>query len=126
MHQQFTVTRTRIMIFTVVCVIASVVAFESRRRQAVPAAVPRWDGSLRMGVRSGAGNSVSLQGEDAVKHLKLQGEYESLSQAMTTASYSIDPVNRIGRVTSSHDEGVYEAVNTKQALRAIFTGGGVR
>ena len=126
MHPKFNISLTRIVILTVVCVIASVVAFEYRRKQAVPAALPRWDGALRMGVRSGPESSVSLHGEEAVKHLQQQGTFTSLAAAITTATYSINRVNSVGRVTSAHNEAAYEAVNSKQALRAIFTGGGVR
>ncbi|MEO6027305.1 MAG: hypothetical protein ABIR79_10615, partial [Candidatus Binatia bacterium] len=57
---------------------------------------------------------MSLQGEEAITHLKQEGTYDSLSAAVAKARYFIN------RIASG-----YEAINPAEQSRASFTGAGV-
>src|SRR5450432_2265804 len=123
MHSKFKVTRTHLVILTLVGVLASGVAFEHTRNQEVPATAQPRNSSVRKSVRSEAAGSGSWRDQQAITQLKQEGTFNSFASALTTAAYSI---NRVKRVTSAHDQGTYEAFNTTQTLRVSFTGAGVR
>src|SRR5438034_1243837 len=111
MHRKSNITRTPIVIATAVCVIASVVAFESRPARKAPAAVPHLSGSSTMGATKWTENAVSLRGAEAIQQLKqkesggkentarkLEGareyleqtdEGQSLMQAVTAARFGL-------------------------------------
>ena len=97
MHSQFNLSRARIVILALVCALASLAVFEHRPAHAVSgkasAAVHPHNRS-QLGLNEAAESNLSLRGEEAVAHLKEQGTFESLAEAMTTARYSIIPVAR--------------------------------
>src|SRR5215213_9012308 len=65
------------------------------------------------------GRAAPLHGEAALAHLKEQGTYQSLTQAIEAAKYSIDQIPLPG-----NESGAFRAFNSAQALQAEFTGDG--
>ncbi len=59
----------------------------------------------------------ALRGEEAVKHLKVRGQYASLAEAMQAARYRISPVER---TPLAGVERAYHAPNPAQGLNAWF------
>lgn len=66
----------------------------------------------------------ALEGEKAIAHLKQQGLYDSLTEAMQAASYSINPVEQPERL--GLEPGAHYANSPAQQYRAWFTTDEVR
>ncbi|HMX25272.1 MAG TPA: putative Ig domain-containing protein [Blastocatellia bacterium] len=79
-------------------------------------------GSVRPEAKSAARRSAALRGQEATDYLKQQGLYDSLSQAMQAARYS---VSWAANAPLPGGGGAHEAINTAQGLRAYFTSEGI-
>ncbi|HKQ06687.1 MAG TPA: HYR domain-containing protein [Blastocatellia bacterium] len=66
----------------------------------------------------------ALEGEKAIAHLKQQGLYASLAEAMGAARYSINLVEQPGQL--GLERGSFYANNPAQSYRALFTRDDVR
>jgi hypothetical protein len=62
--------------------------------------------------------SPSLEGEKAIEHLKQQGLYNSLAEAMSIARYSINPVQQPTKL--GLEAGSYYGSNSVQRYNAFF------